>query len=86
MYVLKARSSVGEHYLDTVGVSGSIPLVPTIWRTLKGKALEALPFFIFCIVPVVRSGIVMVMALVSPAFFCFSFLRQIQQKNTPKAL
>jgi hypothetical protein len=53
---------------------------------LKGKALEALPFFIFCIVPVVRSGIVMVMALVSPAFFCFSFLRQIQQKNTPKAL
>ena len=27
---LKARSSVGEHYLDTVGVSGSIPLVPTI--------------------------------------------------------
>lgn len=39
MYVLKARSSVGEHYLDTVGVSGSIPLVPTIWETLKGKAL-----------------------------------------------
>lgn len=84
MYVLKARSSVGEHYLDTVGVSGSIPLVPTIWRTLKGKALEALPFFIFCIVPVVRSGIVMVMALVSPAFFCFSFLRQIQQKIPQK--
>jgi hypothetical protein len=27
---LKARSSVGEHYLDAVGVSGSIPLVPTI--------------------------------------------------------
>ncbi len=26
---LQARSSVGEHYLDTVGVSGSIPLVPT---------------------------------------------------------
>ena len=26
---LKARSSVGEHYLDAVGVSGSIPLVPT---------------------------------------------------------
>lgn len=25
----KARSSVEEHYLDTVGVSGSIPLVPT---------------------------------------------------------
>lgn len=25
----KARSSVGEHYLDTVGVRGSIPRVPT---------------------------------------------------------
>jgi hypothetical protein len=28
----QARSSVGEHYLDTVGVSGSIPLVPTKTR------------------------------------------------------
>ena len=26
---VEARSSVGEHYLDAVGVSGSIPLVPT---------------------------------------------------------
>jgi hypothetical protein len=26
---IEARSSVEEHYLDTVGVSGSIPLVPT---------------------------------------------------------
>ena len=26
----KARSSVGEHYLDTVGVSSSILLAPTI--------------------------------------------------------
>ena len=25
----QARSSVGEHYLDTVGVGGSIPPVPT---------------------------------------------------------
>ena len=25
----QARSSVGEHYLDTVGVVGSIPTVPT---------------------------------------------------------
>jgi hypothetical protein len=27
---LQARSSVVEHYLDTVGVGGSIPPVPTI--------------------------------------------------------
>ena len=27
--MLKARSSVGEHYLDAVGVGGSIPPVPT---------------------------------------------------------
>ena len=26
---IQARSSVGEHYLDTVGVVGSIPTVPT---------------------------------------------------------
>jgi hypothetical protein len=26
---MKARSSVEEHYLDVVGVSGSKPLVPT---------------------------------------------------------
>ncbi|SVB44004.1 uncharacterized protein METZ01_LOCUS196858, partial [marine metagenome] len=25
----QARSSVGEHYLDTVGVGGSIPPAPT---------------------------------------------------------
>ena len=31
----QARSSVGEHYLDTVGVGGSIPPVPT--RTLQGS-------------------------------------------------
>ena len=27
--LLQARSSVGEHYLDTVGVGGSIPPAPT---------------------------------------------------------
>ena len=27
--IIQARSSVGEHYLDTVGVVGSIPTVPT---------------------------------------------------------
>jgi hypothetical protein len=26
----RARSSAGEHYLDMVGVTGSIPVVPTI--------------------------------------------------------
>ena len=28
-FFLQARSSVGEHYLDTVGVGGSIPPAPT---------------------------------------------------------
>ncbi len=33
---LQARSSVGEHYLDTVGVGGSIPPVPTrTWQSDK---------------------------------------------------
>ena len=27
--IMQARSSVGEHYLDTVGVGGSIPPAPT---------------------------------------------------------
>ena len=31
--LIEARSSVEEHYLDTVGVSGSIPLVPTSEKT-----------------------------------------------------
>ena len=29
-WVLEARSSVGEHYLDTVGVGSSILLVPIL--------------------------------------------------------
>ena len=33
--LLQARSSVGEHYLDTVGVGGSIPPAPT--KRLKKK-------------------------------------------------
>ncbi len=28
MFLVEARSSVGEHLLDTQGVSGSRPLVP----------------------------------------------------------
>ena len=28
--VLRARSSAGEHYVDIVGVTGSIPVAPTI--------------------------------------------------------
>src|SRR6185312_650256 len=30
-----ARSSAGEHYVDIVGVTGSIPVAPTIPRGLK---------------------------------------------------
>ena len=30
-----ARSSVGEHYVDIVGVAGSIPAAPTIPRHLE---------------------------------------------------
>ncbi len=40
---LWARSSVGEHYLDTVGVSSSILLAPT--RQKVGRNLPA--FFVF---------------------------------------
>ena len=29
-YLARARSSAGEHYLDMVGVTGSIPVAPTI--------------------------------------------------------
>src|SRR5262249_12120555 len=32
---IRARSSAGEHYLDMVGVTGSIPVVPTINTPLK---------------------------------------------------
>ncbi len=31
-----ARSSVAEHYLDTVGVAGSTPVEPTIYLKEKG--------------------------------------------------
>jgi hypothetical protein len=31
---VRARSSVGEHHIDTVGVVGSIPTVPTMLETL----------------------------------------------------
>ena len=34
----QARSSGGEHYLDTVGVSGSNPLGPTIFPVASGDA------------------------------------------------
>jgi hypothetical protein len=39
----QARSSVEEHHLDTVGVGGSIPPVPTGLypaRTVRGLCLE----------------------------------------------
>src|SRR5258708_2343848 len=31
----RARSSAGEHYLDMVGVTGSIPVAPTSLRELR---------------------------------------------------
>src|ERR1043166_3523244 len=34
---LQARSSVVEHYLDTVGVVGSIPIAPTIESRKTGR-------------------------------------------------
>ena len=42
-----AISSVGEHYLDTVGVTGSIPVSPTT------KAPESGAFSVFRIVPMI---------------------------------
>src|SRR5262249_47002875 len=32
---IRARSSAGEHYLDMVGVTGSIPVAPTSLRLLR---------------------------------------------------
>src|SRR6476660_9835142 len=32
-----ARSSAGEHYLDMVGVTGSIPVAPTSLRLLRKR-------------------------------------------------
>ncbi len=43
-----ARSSAGEHYLDTVGVAGSIPVEPTILCPLpfaSGEFLACTPVF-----------------------------------------
>ena len=37
---MKARSSVGERFLDTEEVAGSIPVVPTI-KTVFGRQLSA---------------------------------------------
>src|SRR4051812_42993556 len=36
----KARSSVEEHHLDTVGVGGSIPPVPTVRWLSDGEVLR----------------------------------------------
>jgi hypothetical protein len=35
---IRARSSAVEHYLDTVGVTGSIPVAPTIQFLLRPRA------------------------------------------------
>src|SRR6476620_10040454 len=39
-----ARSSAGEHYLDMVGVTGSIPVAPTIHVGLDPSWVFADPF------------------------------------------
>jgi hypothetical protein len=36
-----ARSSAGEHYVDIVGVTGSIPVAPTILKASKFNDLLA---------------------------------------------
>lgn len=36
-----ARSSAGEHYVDIVGVTGSIPVAPTIYVTSSFMSLRA---------------------------------------------
>jgi hypothetical protein len=41
IYGVQARSSAVEHYLDTVGVGGSIPPVPTGLQRLGGGAKRA---------------------------------------------
>gem|GEM_PF-3326931 len=41
LVAVQARSSVGEHYLDTVGVGGSIPPVPTIMHPISRGNQEA---------------------------------------------
>jgi hypothetical protein len=42
---IRARSSVGEHHIDTVGVRSSILLVPTIFEALRNQG------FFFCFAP-----------------------------------
>ena len=35
-----ACSSAGEHYVDIVGVTGSIPVAPTIFEALKTQCFQ----------------------------------------------
>jgi hypothetical protein len=71
-----ARSSAGEHYLDMVGVTGSIPVAPTIqsFQTadLRAGSKDAVSVGIFAgIIPLVRS---LVTLAVSQADFSLPFL------------
>ena len=48
---IRARSSAVEHYLDTVGVTGSIPVAPTIFQqasSLLARTRCALHFTAVC--------------------------------------
>ena len=40
--LVRARSSAGEHYVDIVGVTGSIPVAPTIFRVLSQGVVRQL--------------------------------------------
>jgi hypothetical protein len=44
--ISRARSSAGEHYLDMVGVTGSIPVAPTI--SFNDLVKIVLPFILIC--------------------------------------
>ena len=40
-----ARSSAGEHYVDIVGVTGSIPVAPTILKARNPQGFAGLHYF-----------------------------------------
>ena len=42
---MRARSSAGEHYLDMVGVTGSIPVAPTNCINYLASFCEAIFWF-----------------------------------------
>ena len=45
--MVRAISSAGEHYIDIVGVTGSIPVSPTILAIFTSKAIYYAAFLDF---------------------------------------